>query len=45
MVGSIKRGSVIAWGHINMQGEYDFTKNSTNDGQFDMEKILGLMIA
>jgi TnpA family transposase len=45
MVGSIKRGSVIAWGHINMQGEYDFTKSSTNDSQFDMDKILGLKIA
>src|SRR3990167_5078314 len=44
MASSIRRGSVLSWGHINMQGEYDFTKISTNDSQFDMRKILGLTI-
>jgi len=45
MADAIKRGSVTAWGHINMQGEYDFTKHSTNDAGFDMEKILALKTA
>ena len=42
MIHSIKRGSMMSWGHINLQGEYDFTKPATNNPQFDMEKILAL---
>ena len=45
MIESMRKGSVTAWGHVNMQGEYDFTKHSTNDGRFDMEKILALRVA
>ena len=42
---SIKRGSMMAWGHINLQGEYDFTKPAANNVPFDMEKILALNAA
>lgn len=42
---SPKRGSVTAWGHVNMQGEYDFTKHSSNDVRFDMGKILALRVS
>jgi Transposase and inactivated derivatives, TnpA family len=42
IIHSIKRGSMMAWGHINLQGEYDFTKPAANDIPFDMEKILAL---
>jgi len=45
MIQSIKRGSMMAWGHINLQGEYDFTKSAANDIPFDMEKILALKTA
>ena len=45
MIHCIKRGSMMAWRHVNLQGEYDFTKPATNDILFDMEKILALKIA
>lgn len=38
----IKRGSMMAWRHVNLQGEYDFTKPTVNNIPFDMEKILTL---
>jgi len=44
MVNSIKSGSAITWRHVNLQGEYHFTKNVANDKQFDMPKILALNI-
>jgi TnpA family transposase len=45
MIDSIKRGSMMAWRHINLQGEYDFTNTAANDFPFDMEKILALKAA
>lgn len=45
MIDSIKRGSIITWQHINMQGEYDFTKHVSNDQLFDIEKIFELGVA
>ncbi len=42
MLDAMLRGSVVAWHHINMQGEYDFTKHATNDSMFNMERILSL---
>jgi TnpA family transposase len=45
MIYSIKRGSMTAWGHVNLQGEYDFTKPAANEIPFDMEKILALKAA
>jgi hypothetical protein len=40
---TIRQGSLISWGHVNMQGEYDFTRAS-NEPMFDMNKILSLKI-
>ena len=45
MVSSITRGSIIIWRHVNLQGEYDFTRYAANDSQFDMRKILSLKLA
>ena len=45
MIHCIKRGSMMAWRHVNLQGEYDFTEPATNDILFDMEKILALKVA
>jgi TnpA family transposase len=41
----IKKGSVITWQHVNLQGEYDFTRYAANDNPFDMEKIYALKFA
>jgi len=41
----IKTGSMISWAHVNLKGEYDFTRQATNDDYFDFEKILSLKIA
>ncbi len=35
---------MMAWSHINMQGEYDFTKIASNESYFDMKKILALRL-
>lgn len=45
MIESMKRGSLIAWKHINLQGEYDFTKHAANNNFFNMEQILALKAA
>ncbi|MBY0461977.1 MAG: Tn3 family transposase [Alphaproteobacteria bacterium] len=42
MIAALQRGSIIVWQHINMQGEYDFTKHAANQNSFDMKKIMGL---
>lgn len=42
MLAAMLRGSVVAWHHINMQGEYDFTKHAANDSMFNMERIFSL---
>ena len=44
MLESITGGSIIAWAHVNMQGEYDFTRAAANDDVFDMPKILALKL-
>lgn len=44
MIESIKRGSMVIWQHINLQGEYDFTKHAANDMYFDLAKIFALKI-
>ncbi len=45
MVESITSGSILAWRHVNMQGEYDFTRKAANEGFFDMQSILALKLA
>ncbi len=44
MVASITGGSILAWRHVNLQGEYDFRRSAANDDPFDMQKILALKI-
>ena len=41
---SILNGSVLTWRHINLHGEYDFTRDSANDDKFDLDRILALSI-
>ena len=45
MVSSITSGSIVTSRHVNLQGEYDFTRRAVNDNQFDMRKILTLQLA
>lgn len=45
MINVMQRGSIIIWQHINMQGEYDFTKYANNQNSFDMKKIMALKAA
>jgi len=44
IVESIKHGSMITWQHVNLQGEYDFTKHAANDMPFDLAKIFALKV-
>jgi len=41
---SMLNGSVLTWRHINLHGEYDFTRSAANDTQFDIDRILALTI-
>jgi len=42
----IRQGSILIWQHINLHGEYDFTKKAANaDSFFDMEKLLMLKVS
>ncbi len=45
IIKSIGEGSVITWAHVNLRGEYDFTRRAENDPQFDYKKIKSLNIA
>jgi len=40
---TIQNGSMLTWQHVNMRGEYDFTK-AANSAKFDMNKILALKV-
>lgn len=39
MFEAITGDSIIAWAHVNMQREYDFTRAAANDDTFDMQRI------
>ena len=45
MLNAITSGSLLTWQHVNMQGEYDFTRPAVNDDPFDMGQILALRLA
>ena len=36
----IQNGSIITWKHVNLHGEYDFTKDGLGREEFDIEKIM-----
>ena len=41
IVSSIRNGTAVAWEHINMLGEYDFSKLLNNKTlRFDMRKLM-----
>lgn len=44
LLNNIRYGSLLAWAHINMQGEYDFRIQAANSSIFDMDKILSLKL-
>lgn len=43
-VGLILNGSVLTWRHVNLHGEYDFTRDAANDTNFDLARILALNV-
>ena len=45
IIEAVKTGSVVAWHHINFQGEYDFSEKSLQNAvEFDLKEILELTI-
>ena len=34
MLKSIQRGSIVSWQHVNLQGEYDFTRKFSGNATF-----------
>ena len=40
MLDIILSGSMIAWWHINLHGEYDFAGTNFKSLNFDLEKLL-----
>ncbi len=44
IIESISEGSVLAWSHVNLRGEYDFTRRASNEPVFDYKKIKSLKI-
>jgi len=41
---SISQGSVITWSHVNLRGEYDFTRRAKSKPEFDIKKIKTLKL-
>lgn len=44
IIEAIAQGSMITWRHVNLRGEYDFTRKPTNSPKFDLKKIKSLKI-
>lgn len=44
LIEAIGQGSVISWKHVNLRGEYDFTRKPANDAKFDIKKIKAMRI-
>jgi len=45
IIEAITQGSVITWAHVNLRGEYDFTRKAANDPKFDYQKIKQLKLS
>jgi TnpA family transposase len=46
LIHTIKNGSVVAWQHINLQGEYDFSEEVLKDSiEFKLPELLELQVA
>jgi len=45
LIGTIQNKSVVAWGHINFQGTYDFSESAlSNKFNFNLKKLLDVSI-
>jgi|TARA_R110002110_G_C13470277_1_gene720491 TnpA family transposase len=44
IVSTVQQGSMMTWQHVNLHGEYDFTRRASNSPQFDLAKIIKLDI-
>jgi len=44
IIDMIKEGSVMAWAHVNLHGEFDCRRDVANEPFFNVEKILNLVI-
>lgn len=44
MISMFKDGSIISWRHINLHGEFGFTRCTANESMFEVNKILKLMV-
>ena len=44
IIEAIKKGSVLTWRHVNLRGEYDFSRPAANETTFDIDKIVSLKI-
>ena len=40
ILGIIRNGTIIVWQHINLYGEYDFTKTDLTTLNFNLEALL-----
>ena len=46
LIRTIQNGSVVAWQHINLQGEYDFSEEVLKDSiEFKLPELLALQVA
>ena len=46
IIQTIKNGSVVAWQHINLQGEYDFSEETLRDSiEFKLPELLALKVS
>ena len=46
IIQTIKNGSVVAWQHINLQGEYDFSEETLRDSiEFKLPELLELKVS
>ncbi|MBA55714.1 MAG: Tn3 family transposase [Pseudomonadales bacterium] len=44
IIDSVSHGSVITWKHVNLRGEYNFTRKAANDALFDFQRIKALRV-
>ena len=44
LIGLIKEGSVLTWGHVNLHGEFDCKRDASNDSAFDLHRIMSLQV-
>jgi len=45
LLNAIKSGSVVAWQHVNLQGEYDFSEETLkNSIKFKLPELMELQI-